>query len=972
MQLTGRLGALDLEQVAGKLPVAVRIVAADGTDLYANGRARALAERVGGEPKSDDDGFDIYHLDGRRYDPATWPVVRSITKGEEVVDEEYFQLLADGTRVDIRCSSEPVYDDAGAIVAAVLLMNDISEERDAARRLADHERLLESMQDGVVAVDAGMSITTWNAGAERLYGWSAAEALGRDATEVARPLGGSEPCNAFLDQLTGQGQTRMQFTARSRDESTVDVEVIGTGITGDDGELVGYLGIHRDVTELRHAHDELVAAEQRVEAVLESITDAFYGLDRDWRITYINDRALRFASELAGVELARADALAQTPWELLPALAGSALEEAYRHALSKQEAAVFDFAYPGGPQWFEVHVYPSPQGLAIYFRDITERKQAEAEQARRQQQQALIADLGLRAVATDDLQGLTDEAVLLVARTLGVGHVGVMEVLPDGGGLLQRAGVGWMAGEVGTGRAGPGSSSLAGYTIMMGEPVVSADVRRDARFSVSPTMSDARIVAAASVVIAGHDHPFGVLDAFTQQPHQFSGGDVHFLQAVANLIASAAERAAAAARLEEVRDAERSRIARDLHDDALGELSGAIAAIAPDERSGDVGRALGRVGRQLRGAIYDLNLDDEEGRPFGDLLRELVDVQRGLAFPRTVSLTAKEIPDGSLGRAGTQVLRMVREAITNARRHADAEHIAVTVAAREGSLQATVSDDGHGFDDATAPASNVAAQGLRGMRDRAAAENGWLDVTTRPGHGTRVRLGIPLPATHGRPLRPARVLLVEDHTAVREAIATVLDREDDFDVVAQAGSLAEARDLLVDVDVAVIDLTLPDGYGSDLIPMLRAINRRAQAIVLTATLDRAAVARAIESGAAAALHKSAPLNELADALRRLQAGETLLPLDDVVELIALARRHRQREHDERAAMASITPREREILQALAEGRGTSQIAEDLHITVRTQRNHVANILRKLGVHSQLQALVLALRYDVVEVHRDTP
>jgi PAS domain S-box-containing protein len=846
MHLTGKLQAVDLDQVVGKLPVAVRIVGPDGRVLYSNARAVDLAERQWGGPTPDHDVFDIYHLDGRGYEPAAWPVVRSLTAGEEIVDEEYFQLLADGNRIDIRCSSSPVRDDDGSIVAAVLLTTDITQER-----------------------------------------------------------------------------------------------------------------------------HELRAAQGRFEDVLESITDAFYGLDREWRIIYVNDRALRFASQLAGVEFERADLLGQTLWELLPAVVGTELEAVYRRALSEQEAAAFDFLYPDREQWFEVHVYPSPHGLAIHFRDITARKRAEAEQARRQHQQALIADLGLRAVASDDLQALTDEAVLLVAGTLGVGHVCVMEALPSGGGLLQRAGVGCMDGTAGPARAAGGTSSMAGYTIMMGAPIVSDDVRRDDRFSISPTMWDAGIVAAACVVIAGHDRPFGVLGAFTQHPHEFSDGDVNFLQSVANLIASAAERAAAAARLEQVRDAERSRIARDLHDDALGELSTAIAAIAPEERSGQVSRALARLGRQLRGAIYDLNLDDEEGRPFGARLAELIDVQRGLAFPRTLTVTARDLPAGSLGRAGTQVLRMLREAITNARRHAEAQHIEVSVVARHGSLQTTISDDGRGFDDVPAPASSLGTQGLRGMRDRAAAENGWLDVTTRPGSGTRVRFGIPLPETNGRPQRPARMLLVEDHTAVRQAIATALDREDDFDVVAQAGSLAEAMDLLVDIDLAVVDLSLPDGYGSDLIPQLRAINRRAQAIVLTATLDRAEIARAIESGAAAALHKSAPLDELADALRRLQAGEALLPLDDVVELIALARRHRRREHDDRAAMASITPREREILQALADGRDTNQIAEDLHITVRTQRNHVANILRKLGVHSQLQALVLALRYEVVVVHRDT-
>ncbi len=84
---------------------------------------------------------------------------------------------------------------------------------------------------------------------------------------------------------------------------------------------------------------------------------------------------------------------------------------------------------------------------------------------------------------------------------------------------------------------------------------------------------------------------------------------------------------------------------------------------------------------------------------------------------------------------------------------------------------------------------------------------------------------------------------------MREAIAAMFEREPDFEVVSQAASLAEARGMLEDVDVAVVDLGLPDGYGGDLIGELRDKNPRAQALVLSATLDRAETARAVESGA---------------------------------------------------------------------------------------------------------------------------
>jgi DNA-binding NarL/FixJ family response regulator len=214
-----------------------------------------------------------------------------------------------------------------------------------------------------------------------------------------------------------------------------------------------------------------------------------------------------------------------------------------------------------------------------------------------------------------------------------------------------------------------------------------------------------------------------------------------------------------------------------------------------------------------------------------------------------------------------------------------------------------------------------------------------------------------------------RVLLVEDHASVREAIATAFEREASFEVIGQAASLREAREMLVDIDIdiAVIDLGLPDGDGGELIGELREANPRAQALVLSATLDRADTARAIDSGAAGALNKTAHLDEVVDAVRRLRSGETLLPLDEVLDLLRFAKRQRQQEHVDREAIERLTAREREVLQALADGLDSQAIADRLHITIRTQRNHVANILAKLSVHSQLQALVFGLRYDLVSV-----
>jgi DNA-binding NarL/FixJ family response regulator len=208
--------------------------------------------------------------------------------------------------------------------------------------------------------------------------------------------------------------------------------------------------------------------------------------------------------------------------------------------------------------------------------------------------------------------------------------------------------------------------------------------------------------------------------------------------------------------------------------------------------------------------------------------------------------------------------------------------------------------------------------------------------------------------------------LVEDHASLRQAVASLFDREPGFTIVGQAGSLAEARTMLDGVDVAIVDLDLSDGYGGDLIKEMRDANPHAMALVLSAYSDRANIAQAVESGAAGVLHKSAGIGEVVEAVRRLRAGETLLPVEKIVELLRFASSRREQEYEARQAISRLTPREKQVLDALADGLDGKEIAERLHVSIPTERNHMASILAKLGVHSRLQALVFALRHGLVD------
>ena len=152
---------------------------------------------------------------------------------------------------------------------------------------------------------------------------------------------------------------------------------------------------------------------------------------------------------------------------------------------------------------------------------------------------------------------------------------------------------------------------------------------------------------------------------------------------------------------------------------------------------------LQRVGEQLRSAIYDLHSGSEEQRPFVELLERLVDEHQAMVGDCEIQLEIGDgVPAGSLGVKGVEVLRILGEALTNARRHAEAERVRVRVWGSSDGLWVEVSDDGRGFDTAS-PAPPI-HRGITGMRERAEVLNGRLEIHSEPGVGTRVRLEAPL------------------------------------------------------------------------------------------------------------------------------------------------------------------------------------------------------------------------------------
>ena len=155
--------------------------------------------------------------------------------------------------------------------------------------------------------------------------------------------------------------------------------------------------------------------------------------------------------------------------------------------------------------------------------------------------QGAIAELGTKALSHPDLCTLLQEAAEILAQVLGVECSNVLELLPDDGGLLLRAGVGWNDGLVGRAIVGAGRESQAGYTLLWSQPVIVEDLRTEPRFHGPPLFVEHGVVSGMSVAIHGDSRPFGVLGAHTTERRAFTDDEVSFLQAMANVLALAIE-----------------------------------------------------------------------------------------------------------------------------------------------------------------------------------------------------------------------------------------------------------------------------------------------------------------------------------------------------------------------------------------------------------------------------------------------
>lgn len=210
-----------------------------------------------------------------------------------------------------------------------------------------------------------------------------------------------------------------------------------------------------------------------------------------------------------------------------------------------------------------------------------------------------------------------------------------------------------------------------------------------------------------------------------------------------------------------------------------------------------------------------------------------------------------------------------------------------------------------------------------------------------------------------------KIMLAEDHVLVREGTKEMLDREEDIDVVAEAGDGEEAVRLATgqDLDIVIMDIALPKLNGIEATKQIKEISPGTAILVLTAYDDDEYVFALLEAGAAGYLLKDVSTDELVEAIRAVQAGESML--HPAIARKVVNRFSQHVEEEEETPLEELTEREIEVLQLAGKGITNREIADSLSISHRTVQAHLSHIFSKLGVGSRTEAVVYALRKGLI-------
>jgi PAS domain S-box-containing protein len=473
---------------------------------------------------------------------------------------------------------------------------------------------------------------------------------------------------------------------------------------------------NRMLDSLVQSDAELRSLADRLKTTLESITDAFFTLDHEWRFTYLNAEAER------QLRRTRDDLMGKVIWEEFKEAVGSPSDRGYREAMRTMRSVEIEQYYEPLGKWFEARVYPSAEGLAVYFRDVSERKRMESELRASEDRFRTLAESSPDAIMIhqDFRIVYVNPAMVQLLRAESavdlVGESSLFMLTPEHVEAARRRSGLLYAGE---------RQPLAEQTYVRGDGT-SVDVE----------------IAAAPLTFNG------------KPAAQVTARDVSVRKQAEKLLrASMARSRDLSARLLIAEEDERKRIAHDLHDQVGQELTALKIRLETAARTTDspawraqaleAAAAAGETLQRVRQMSVDMRPPQLDALGLAPALRALVERQ---SAPGGTALhfNSRDFPGRLPAALEIVCFRVVQEALTNVLRHSGAANAWVDLSASDGVVRVAVRDDGSGFDadKLLQPASS--GLGLLGMRERCSFAGGTLDIRSQQGQGCTVTAIFPM------------------------------------------------------------------------------------------------------------------------------------------------------------------------------------------------------------------------------------
>lgn len=393
-----------LQAILDQMPSGLTLAEAPSGRLTLHNRAAAQLLGHAMFASESYEGYSRYgaiHDDGMPYRPQEYPLARALLRGEIVSEEEMRYRRGDGTEAFLSVNSAPIRGDDGTVVAAVSIFHDISDRKRMEEALrASEERFSKAFYNGpvpIVIADEDGRYVDANDNFVRLVGYEREALVGRTSIELGMTAVGDRTRQMETLRETGRlygAENRIRTRGgeiRDLLSSTETIEIHGKR---------HYLTVHYDVTDRKRAEAALRESEERLTDVLESITDAFYVLDWNWRFLYVN----RTAEVLWGKH--REDLIGKTIWDELPQLVGSESYERALQAARDRQPIEFETRSPVLGRWIDINLYPGKQGLVVYFRDVTARREMEDRLRRSEEHYRLLFESNPHAMWVYDTETL--------------------------------------------------------------------------------------------------------------------------------------------------------------------------------------------------------------------------------------------------------------------------------------------------------------------------------------------------------------------------------------------------------------------------------------------------------------------------------------------------------------------------------------------------------------------------------------